>query len=265
VEVEVVGLVPPRGLVGTLTNGGISYYRAPKSRFDKTPILKPRVQSSETLILSDYNLRQDAYIVSPDQRQTRIFQGAGLASTWRLDLPMDQNDLDFSSLTDVRLTFSYKARFDPELGAAVRRDLASRPGINARLRGLALRWTYPDEYAQFQSSGNLDLELRPADFRRNETSPVITNLGLVVAANGRSPEGWLATLVPPNGAQASGPLAADGSVNFGAGSPAAGSPAVGVYRISLSKPDGSSLLENGRMPVVNLGLTIGYTFTPRSS
>ena len=76
---------------------------------------KYRVQPEETLLLSDYAIRQDALLTTNSPRMLRVFQGAGVASTWRLDVPRGSNDLDFGALTDVRVTFYYQARFDPEL------------------------------------------------------------------------------------------------------------------------------------------------------
>jgi hypothetical protein len=49
--------------------------------------LKYRLQSKETLVLSDYTTRNDVLLLSTDSKMTRIFQGAGLVSTWRLELP----------------------------------------------------------------------------------------------------------------------------------------------------------------------------------
>ena len=117
VEVTVDGIIPARGVSGALTNAGISSYRTP-SASGGTP--KQRVQNRETQIISDFDVRADALVDSPDHRQTGIFQGAGLASTWTLSLPKDVNQqLDFNTLVDVRLTFTYRARFDPDLRTAV--------------------------------------------------------------------------------------------------------------------------------------------------
>src|SRR5581483_10381297 len=102
VEVEVVGIVPATGISGTLTNNGISFYRLPSDLWSTQDDsgLKPRIQSKETLVLSDYSVRTDGLLQPPDQRMTRIFQGAGVASSWRLELPKSVNDLNYGALTD---------------------------------------------------------------------------------------------------------------------------------------------------------------------
>src|SRR6185436_14989054 len=193
VEIDVMGIVPPAGISGTLTNDGISAYRLPAALVADPAHsgLKYRVQSRETLVLSDYTVRQDGALVPPDQRMMRVFQGAGLASTWRLELPRAINDLDYGALTDVRITFYYKARFDPELRQRVLADLASRPAINAGQRGIPLRWVYPDAFFRFQDTGELTCTLRKQDFRSNETQPLINDIGILIVTDGSVAPGGL--------------------------------------------------------------------------
>src|SRR5260221_8700265 len=129
IEVDVDGIVPVRGISGTLTNSGISGYRVPASRRSETSTdtLKFRVQPRETLVLSDYASRQDSLVIRDNPRLLSIFQGAGLVSTGRIEIPKAINDIDFNTLIDVRLTFYYNARFDPDLNTRVLAQLASRP------------------------------------------------------------------------------------------------------------------------------------------
>src|SRR5581483_8992410 len=146
VEVAVDGIVPATGLTGTLTNAGISHYRLPLAAWPPAPGVgvKHRVQTKETLVISDYNLQTDALLVQQDQRMRRIFEGAGLASHWTLALPPELNDIDYESILDVRLTFVYTARFDPDLRTRVLQDLATRAALEARVKPLPLRWLFPD-------------------------------------------------------------------------------------------------------------------------
>ena len=144
VEVAVDGIIPARGISGSLTNAGISQYRTPSA---SGGTMKQRVQNRETQIVSDFDVRADALVDNPDRRQLGVFQGAGLASTWTLALPKDVNQqLDFNALVDVRLTFTYRARFDPDLRASVLAELAARPGIHARQRPFPLRWVFADAF-----------------------------------------------------------------------------------------------------------------------
>lgn len=264
VEVEVLGIVPPAGVSGTLTNNGISAYRTPSSvAGDPSGSgLKYRVQSRETLVLSDYYLRQDALLSPRDSRMGGIFQGAGLASSWRLELPKAINDLDYGALTDVRLTFYYKARFDPALRDTVLAQLASRPGIRAGQRGIPLRWLYPDAFFRFQDTGELRITLRSADFRRNEKSPRLDAVGLLLVTDGSIPASSVKVTLatPAHPAPLTASTDADGAVAAGgaAWTALAGGTAIGDYVITV--PELADPAQ--RAAIVNIALILGYSWTP---
>ncbi len=268
-EVEVLGIVPPSGISGTLTNNGISAYRtpAPSEPAPDASGLKYRVQSKETLVLSDYFMRQDALLAPHDTRMTKIFEGAGLASTWRLELPKAVNDIDYGALTDVRLTFYYKARFDPDLRDRVLAELAARPGAHARQRAIPLRWIYPDAFFRFQDTGELRITLRASDFRRNERLPTLTDVGVLVVTDGAVAAGGLnvALSTPGNPAPLVAATDPHGSVLAGtaAWTPLAAGTALGEYRVALPLESNPALAAHGSFaPIVNIALILGYSFTP---
>jgi hypothetical protein len=275
VEVDVDGLVPPTGVSGSLTNSGISVYRLPFASWPDpaTPAVKYRVQSKETLVISDYTARDDSLLIQPDSRQMRIFEGAGVASSWHLELPKAINDIDYGALLDVRLTFYYQARYDPSIAAAVNQELATRPGFTARQRAIPLRWIYPDAFFAFQASGTLSVSLSAPDFRNNETQPQLTAVGVVIATDGSVRAGGLnvALATPAHAAPVTATLDGNGLADSGStGSPwaplAAGT-ALGQYAITLAAADNPSLAPDGTLdlaPIVNVALLMNYTFTPRS-
>jgi hypothetical protein len=274
VEVTVDGLVPATGISGTLTNSGISSYRVPLRGWlnPATSGLKHRVQNKETLILSDYSVRQDALLESTDTRQLRLFQGAGLTSSWRLELPKEVNDLDYGALLDVRLTFYYKARFDPGLAARVKTQLATLPGFTSRQRAIPLRWLYPDAFFSFQDAGTLAMTLRARDFPHNETNAVLDTVGVLVATDGSVPaSGLVVGLATPGKASVKATTDASGAADSStAGSPYAALPGgalLGDYAVTLAAADNAALAPGGNLdlsPVVNVVLLLAYTFTPRA-
>jgi len=275
VEVDVDGLVPPAGVSGSLTNAGISVYRLPFAAWpdQATPAVKYRVQSRETLVLSDYAARDDALLIQADSRQLRIFEGAGVASTWHLELPKAINDIDYGALLDVRLTFYYQARYDPGIAAAVSQQLAGRPGFTARQRAIPLRWIYPDAFFAFQAAGTLSFSLAPRDFRNNETQPQLTAVGVVIATDGSVTAGGLnvglatpASAVPVT-ATLDGNGLADSGTSGSPWAPLAAGTALGGYTITLAAADNPTLAPGGTLnlaPIVNIALLMNYTFTPRS-
>jgi hypothetical protein len=275
VEVDVDGLVPPTGVSGSLTNSGISVYRLPYASWPdpQTPAVKYRVQSKETLVVSDYAARSDSLLIQPNARQLRIFEGAGVASTWHLELPKAINDIDYGALLDVRLTFYYQARYDPGIAAAVSQELAGRPGFTARQRAIPLRWIYPDAFFAFQRSGTLSFSLTPPDFRNNETQPQLTAVGVVVATDGSVSAGGLKAglATPAHPAPVTATLDSNGLADSGSSgspwAPLASGTALGQYAITLTAADNPSLAPGGTLdlaPIVNVALLMNYTFTPRS-
>jgi hypothetical protein len=267
VEVEFDGIVPATGITGTLSNAGVSLYRMPASAWvDRTTSgVKYRVQPEETLVLSDYAIRQDVLLAPQSPRLLRIFQGAGVASTWRLEVPRGSNDLDFGAITDVRITLYYQARFDPELRAAVRSQLASRPGVHAKDLALPLRWLYPDTYFRFQDTGELRITLEGADFPANEEDPPLTAVGILVAPSGGvSPAGITVSVKTPANAAVTEVTDAGGAVSSDAGGPLgplADGTAAGEYVVEIQSAANPGL---DRSALANVVLLLGYSYTPRA-
>jgi hypothetical protein len=267
VEIAVDGVVPAQGVTGTLTNAGISHYRVPAALVPAGAV-KHRVQASETLVISDYDPRTDALMVDPDNRQRRIFEGAGLASTWTLELPKDVNTLDFAALTDIRLTFSYQARFDPDLKSGVLADLAGRPDAHSRQRPVPLRWLFPDAFFSFYSTGILAFSLGRSDFGATETEPRLASLSLVTVTTPAARAGGVVfTATAPGAAAVTVTTDADGTVPVASLAAACtGQSAIGDYRIELAAGANPGWLTNGALDldaIDNIALVVGYSFTPR--
>jgi DUF971 family protein len=267
VEVAVDGIIPATGVSGALTNAGISQFRTPSG---SGGTVKQRVQSSETQIISDFDVRADALVDSPDRRQLGIFEGAGLASSWVLSLPKDVNQqLDFNALVDVRLTFTYRARFDPQLRATVLAGLASRPGIHSRQRPFPLRWVFADSFFSFYSTGILTFSLTAGDFALTEKNPVLTDVSLVVATTpGSKASGVALKVTLPSSAAVTATSDADGVVQAaGLATAVTGQSAIGQYAIELDAADNPSWVSGGVLAldaIDNIGLVIGYSYTPRA-
>jgi receptor-binding and translocation channel-forming TcA subunit of Tc toxin len=277
VEVLVDGIVPVTGTSGALINSGVSFYRVPAASWSGEGLsgLKYLIQPRETLILSDYNATQDALLQPPDARRLKIFEGAGVASSWRLELPRSINDIDYGALTDVRLVFHYKARFDPDLRDKVLAQLGTIPGVNQKQRGIPLRWLYPDAYFHFLDTGTLSVDLLPTDFRANESAPVLTGVGLLVATDGTVPaKGVDLTFATPGKPAVEVVTGADGDVASAkpgdppnALTPLVGGTAIGTYTITVPAAKNPALVKGGKLalsPLVNVALIVEYRFTPRA-
>ena len=268
IEVEVDGIIPARGLSGTLTNTGISHYRVPVAAWlPNTSGLKHRIQQRETLVLSDYDLRGDAIVIDQDRRQRRIFEGAGVASSWTLDIPPAINQIDFASIVDVRLTVTYRARFDSGIKTKVLTELANRAALHERQRPVQLRWLFPDAFFSFYNSGVLDFQLDRSDFPAYETDPQIIGLSLlVVTTPAARRQGVKLRLTAPGKAEVSGTSNAAGIIAGGSLSGAVGGNALGAYQVKLDANDNPGWVSNGALAldaIENIALVLEYAFTPR--
>jgi hypothetical protein len=271
-EVEVDGIVPVTGLSGSLTCSGVSVYRVPSASWPPggSPV-KYRLQNAETLILSDYEVRDDTLLFTTDSNMLRIFEGAGVASSWHLEISPAINDIDFGSLTDVRLTFYFKARFDNTLKTRVEASLAALPGVTTRSQSLPLRWIYPDAFYAFQASGLLSFTLLARDFGYNETLPKLANFAVLVTTDGTKPASGIklsVTLAPL--APVAATTDATGVVSSGGGSSLSalvGNSATGAYTIGIAPADNPAFVTAGKLDlsaIVNITVMFEYNFTPRS-
>jgi hypothetical protein len=273
VEVAVVGVVPPLGVSGTLTNNGISCYRLPSNTAtNANKGRKWRIQPKETLVISDYDPRQDALVNPTDQMQRRVFEGAGVASAWHIEIPPSINDIDYGAITDVKLTVSYRARYDSGLHDSVLTAIAQRAGVNGRQRGIPLRWIYPDAFFAFQRSGTLSFSLFQRDFPANERSPVVTNLAIIVTpTTGQSASGIKINLATPSHpANVTATTDATGIIQSStAGSawaPLTSGSALGNWQLSVTAANNPQLVNAGALnlaSIANIALVLGYNFTPR--
>jgi hypothetical protein len=251
---------------GTLTNGGISRYR------NAAGTIKYRIQNKETLVLSEYRIKPDAIVFPADPNRLKIFEGAGVAGTWELELPPSANDLNFRTVTDVRLVFYYRAKYDSILAANMKAQVAALAGVTQRSRNLALRYIYPDLFFGFQETGQLAFTLTPLDFPFNEVDPQITQLALVLVTDpGVNPNGWTVRLgTPGNAGTVPAQADAQGQIVAEPGhpwQPLTGDTALGDYLIEVRANENPALVTGGVLnlrPIRNIVLLLTYDYTPRT-
>ncbi|KAB2835664.1 MAG: hypothetical protein F9K48_03765 [Candidatus Brocadia sp.] len=88
------------------------------------------------------------------------FEGAGVISTWKINMPIENNYFDFASLSDVILHISYTSRDggDPLTKAAKTALQDALPNQTARL--FSLKHEFPNEWYKFLNpEGGNDQEL----------------------------------------------------------------------------------------------------------
>jgi tetratricopeptide (TPR) repeat protein len=247
VDVEVLGIDLSRALTATLTDLGVSAYRSPGSG------LRFHLHPPETRLLWD----------SP---MSGTFQNAGIASSWRLELPKAVNNIDFDTITDIRLTFHYFTRFDSGLRAHVLPRIEALPGIHERQLGISLRRLYPETFAALKEDKTTVLSLRRQDLPAGHQQPVLDSVDVVVATETTLTRANLGVTVGTPGK--TGRLAVTNG-NGIASSESLGSPwaeltggsALGEFTLRVSEADGTPIDLGG---LADLGLILNYSFTTES-
>lgn len=263
VEVEIIGLVAAGGVRGTLRGGGISHYRTADGG-DRT-----RVHGVDTMVLSDYVLRGDAYVFRADVTRLGLFEGHGIATSWELELPPGSNNLDYRLLSDVQLVLYYTARHSEELRDQV---LATppRPGEDVHVRDFAVRFDFPEVWFGMLRDATVTLVMDADSFPRNETA--LTTAGLALVLEGASPAdvaGVDVTIGLPGRDEVRMTTDADGAVAAAPGNDlgaAMGGEVLGDWTITLEPPAGSPLtgprggLDAGRLRGASLVLQYRFEY-----
>ena len=100
--------------------------------------------------LTEGILAGDALLAKIDGTLSGTFEGAGVASSWELELPVRSNDLNHGLISDVRVTLYYEALYDAQLDQSVRRRPIPKEDLQRNICFL-LRPRFPDQYLPFRS------------------------------------------------------------------------------------------------------------------
>lgn len=255
VELEIIGLLPPEGVQGSLSAGGVSRYRTSDGG-ERT-----RIHTVDTLALSEYSVREDGLVFRVDPRVHGLFEGHGIATTWSIDVPRRSNNLDYRLITDVRLLLYYAAYYDSGL-----RDSAlatpPKPGEMIHARSLLLRFDFAEVWYTLLDTGAATFTVTPDYLPRNETNFVTQTMALLFeTVDGVSPANVGIELTPPGKAVAQMTTDANGQIAAGAGTPLAaqlGGPVLGDWHLAIKPPAGSPLLtpdgkfDDGKLDQVSL-------------
>lgn len=111
--------------------------------------------------LFELNFRDERYLP---------FEGAGVISRWRIELPRENNAFDFNTITDVILRLQYTARDGGKtLADAARASLQSDPVATSGARLFSAKHEFAASWIQFMNAADqtitpLQLDLSPERF-----------------------------------------------------------------------------------------------------
>jgi hypothetical protein len=151
VTLTIIGLIPPgEAIHATLSNDGLSRVVVGPP-FDTSQVIQRLPESIAVTTASNgtglFELRLDDPILLP-------FEGGGVETTWRLELPKDANRFDFTTLVDVVLTVRYTALEDRDYRRKVLRSMGADASGWVDTGGMGVfsaRNRFPDSWYQFQN------------------------------------------------------------------------------------------------------------------
>lgn len=112
VRMTVIALVPPiHGIRATLTNLGPSRAVVPGLLGFETRLLP---SSFESVSYTSPQNSSGLFELDPQSDLRLPFEGTGVDTQWRLELPRASNPFDFRSIADVLITFEYTALDSPD-------------------------------------------------------------------------------------------------------------------------------------------------------
>jgi hypothetical protein len=180
VEVVIEGLVPPEGIHGTLSTSGISYARTRENQ------IQPLAGNAETMILSSYTIRGDQVVFYKTGEELELFEGLGVVTDWTLEMPKAANNMNYQTITDVKLVIYYTALFDNGLRNL---DIRRWPKSGDAYRGFSMRFQFPDTFYHFNNdiTGAQVLCVDQPSFKAGlETSPLPQEVRDALDENGIS-------------------------------------------------------------------------------
>jgi len=183
VEIIIEGLIGADGIHGIFSNSGISLFRT------KDGEKKARIQPRETMLLSSYNLRNDAIVFRPSEEIRGIFEDSGVATSWDLEIPRGTNDLNYNAIRDIRIVFYFESFYNSLLAENV---TAALPVNGTWSRSYSVLTEFPDAFFRFQDTGELFFDIRKADFPYNHDNVLATGINIMVLPD--SEHGRVATL-----------------------------------------------------------------------
>lgn len=186
VDVDLTTMGSGRNLRGSLACAGVSTYRDSQGQDVR------KVHSAETMIFSPMKMEGSvSQLLSARARanQLELFENVGLATSWRLALPLDANDIDLQATADITLLVTYVCRHDAALEA---RDLAARPTQGSAQIGIGLREQGVDAAGEkiwklLEAEGEAEFRIDPGWLPRYAVAPKVTSIVLVCVRKGGKP------------------------------------------------------------------------------
>lgn len=187
VRVSLIALVPPSiGIRATLSSTGTSRVVVAGEPFSTAVIVREPQSASYT----SPNDATGVFELDPQSDLLLPFEGLGVASDWRFELPRASNPIDFSSIADILITFEYTAFDSYDYQQQVRRALSpftdgDRPF--SFVNDLADAWWDLHNPDQIATPMSVNFRTERSDFPPNVDELAVAHVAIfIVRADGQS-------------------------------------------------------------------------------
>lgn len=167
------GTPPVRGL---LSNLGVS--KVSRSGGEMHVLLR----NQDALPVSQFQLASDMTVFGLPDESLLSFEGSGVETLWRLELPPAGNDSGLGGLADVEVTLDLRAQYSSQLHE---KDVATLPTSTRRFVFVSSAKYQPDALADLRGdaqSPTFELDLTSVGLPKAESSRKVKNLVVIVAA-----------------------------------------------------------------------------------
>lgn len=169
VELAFIGISSAIAISGTLRNIGVSRFRTSDGNVIQ------RLYPADMMVLSQYEIRQDALLFRFNPNDLRLFENNGIETIWQLDLPLDTNSFDYSEIFDIHLIIYYDGFFDSNLEGKIR---AALPTSGNASRAFSMKFYFPDELFYLKNQGEAEMIFEPVMFPQNEVDLIHTRIAM---------------------------------------------------------------------------------------
>ncbi|MEJ2248159.1 MAG: neuraminidase-like domain-containing protein [Candidatus Lokiarchaeota archaeon] len=122
----------------------------------------------QSIVTSQANNDSGLFQLNFSDERYLPFEGAGVDSSWLLEMPIQSNDIDFASISDALITISYTARDGGPIlrkEAEIAREMVSGTQKSELVRMLSVKYVFPEQWQQFfnpsesETSHTLELDI----------------------------------------------------------------------------------------------------------
>ena len=158
---------------------GVKYLLLPKKESVIIPdSIKSDVMSNQQIALSQGINDSGMFVMDFNDQRYLPFEGTGAVSNWQLDMPLESNDIDFSSISDVIIQLNYTAIPGSNIFKEIVKEARNSQGFNRNVR-LNVAQDFSSQWTSFINGSNeLTFQIKQNQLCRYFNKYKITNLCL---------------------------------------------------------------------------------------